>query len=348
MTNETLDTDAIGLSEPSQHAMPLIFISHDSRDADVAEAFEELISGASGGTLRVFRSSDRRGPSGIEYGAEWFNTIMERLNEASCVVALLTRNSLNRPWILYEAGVARGRHDARVFGVAIGIPIGEASTGPFLQFHNSSDDEDSLARVLVQLIKQAHPSANPPDASVRLNVRQFRERIRDAIGREPDESEQGGVDLATLGKLVEEVKLAVEALSETGQKGRSPSRRFNRFILDELLDRRGIGSRADGWLLFLSFTRDDFPWLYEPGMEFYRALKSRSPMAQRRAFNSLMGLLAQVSESHLLEMISDPREFEESYFLLRRLPDYLRRAFPLPEHSAASDASLEERGPGTT
>ena len=79
---------------------PLVFISHDSRDADLAEAFGNLLTDASGGILKSFRSSDRKGTAGIEYGQEWYRAIMQKLDDATDVVALLTTYSLNRPWIL--------------------------------------------------------------------------------------------------------------------------------------------------------------------------------------------------------------------------------------------------------
>ena len=50
---------------------PLIFISHDHRDAKLAEAFANLLTDASGGFLKSFRSSDRKGGAGIEFGREW-------------------------------------------------------------------------------------------------------------------------------------------------------------------------------------------------------------------------------------------------------------------------------------
>lgn len=39
----------------------LVFVSHDSRDADIAEAFANLLSDVSAGTLKSFRSSDKKG-----------------------------------------------------------------------------------------------------------------------------------------------------------------------------------------------------------------------------------------------------------------------------------------------
>ena len=62
---------------------PLVFISHDSRDADLAEAFGNLLTDASGGILKSFRSSDRKGTAGIEYGQEWYRAIMQKLDDAT-------------------------------------------------------------------------------------------------------------------------------------------------------------------------------------------------------------------------------------------------------------------------
>jgi hypothetical protein len=123
---------------------PLVFISHDSRDAELAEAFSKLLKNVSAGMLKSFRSSDKKGTEGIEFGDEWFKRVMSKINSASDVVCLLTERSLNRPWILYEAGVAKGKADTPVHGIAFGIPLNKVSTGPFYQFQNSDDSEDSL------------------------------------------------------------------------------------------------------------------------------------------------------------------------------------------------------------
>src|SRR5215210_3145772 len=116
---------------PSPTMASLIFISHDTRDAELAEAFSKLLSSVSAGVLKTFRSSDRKGSQGIEYGQEWYPELMRNLNLASDVVCLLTQRSLERPWILYEAGVAKGKLETQVIGIVLGIPLSRASTGPF-------------------------------------------------------------------------------------------------------------------------------------------------------------------------------------------------------------------------
>lgn len=66
--------------QPSNSANPLIFISHDSRDADLAEAFSKLLKSVSAGMIKTFRSSDKKAGDGIDFGEEWYKRIMDRLH----------------------------------------------------------------------------------------------------------------------------------------------------------------------------------------------------------------------------------------------------------------------------
>jgi hypothetical protein len=110
--------------------------------------------------LKSFRSSDKKGTQGIEYGLEWYPQIMGKLNTSSGVVCLLTERSLNRPWILYEAGVAKGRLETPVYGIALGITLSQANTGPFAQFQNCDDDNESLTTLVLQLLSRI-PNSEP-------------------------------------------------------------------------------------------------------------------------------------------------------------------------------------------
>src|SRR6266852_4686489 len=112
----------------SRTQSPLVFISHDTRHADLAEAFGNLLTDSSGGILKSFRSSDKKGTAGIEYGTEWYRAIMQKLDDATGVVALVTARSINRRWILYATGVAKRKFsgDERVFGLALGVTLEQA------------------------------------------------------------------------------------------------------------------------------------------------------------------------------------------------------------------------------
>jgi hypothetical protein len=172
------------LNEP-----PLVFISHDSRDAELAEAFARLLRTASSGMLKSFFSSDKKGRQGIEFGDEWYKIVMEKLALASDVVCLLTDRSLERPWLLYEAGVAKGKKNTPVHGVALGIPLIQASTGPFYQFQNSDDSPESLIKLVQQLCKRV-PGMEPDEAVVASQVHAFKSQIQNKLPSKPPAAEQ--------------------------------------------------------------------------------------------------------------------------------------------------------------
>jgi hypothetical protein len=327
---------------------PLVFISHDSRDADLAEAFGNLLTDASGGILKSFRSSDRKGTSGIEYGQEWYRAIMQKLDDATDVVALLTAQSLNRPWILYEAGVAKGKLYAAqsVLGLALGVTLDQAATGPFAQFQNSPDEEDAITSLVLQLIRR-NPQADPRDEAVRRQVKAFRETVATLLQkreservRHPARAEENSV-----AKLFEEMKVLVRSVpervvSELGPVHTKSSnrRRFHPMMFEEIFNHAAITNSPHDMslqvLILFSTVREDFPWLYEIGLQLYKALELQNSLAIERARRSLKRTLKLVRSEPLFREITGNSESEEALYLLfetipsldRFLAQYLRRA----------------------
>jgi len=285
-----------GAEPRSPGSTPLIFISHDTRDADLAESFAKLLSSVSAGVLKSFRSSDKTGTQGIEYGTEWYPKLMSQLGSASDVVCLLTPRSVDRPWILYEAGVAKGRLDTPVHGVALGIPISKASAGPFAQFQNCSDDEASLTKLVMQLVSRI-PGSEPDREAIQMQVATFKKRVEvilDSIGNAVATNEvKPTSDENTVAKLFEEVKVMFQdlplrldrQLSEGNDKSRRRRmRRLHPMMFEEMMHMGlGDGSDAIGLLMLSSLFRDDLPWMYELGVDAYRAVESGDPFAADKA-----------------------------------------------------------------
>src|SRR5713226_472947 len=138
----------------SGSSAPLVFISHDGRDAELAEAFSKLLKSVSAGMIKTFRSSDKKGTEGIDFGDEWYKRLMTKLQSTSDVVCLFTERSLDRPWILFEAGVAKGKLNTPVVGVALGVPLSRVNAGPFYQFQNMYDTEGDLTKLVNQLARR--------------------------------------------------------------------------------------------------------------------------------------------------------------------------------------------------
>jgi hypothetical protein len=331
-----------GLLEVSSslHSRPkaLVFISHDSRDGDLAEAFSNLLLDVSGGMLKSFRSSDKKGSSGIEFGEEWYTAIISQLGYATDVVALLSQRSIDRPWILYEAGMAKGKLDTTVIGVALGVPLDRVVTGPFGQFHNCADDEDSQTKLVMQLL-QRNPDASPREDTVRQQVRTFRKQVETILNSRGKMSAPPTpqTDDQSTAKLFEEVKAMVRELPDRiDERGRSLSKRgstkrmkrFHPMMFEELLFHPGLrkvkGGASTSWMIVISMLRDDFPWLYEPGMELYRALRTGHGRDIERSRRQLLDILNITSRGPLFHELMAPDD-KESFFFLRHLDDFVER-----------------------
>jgi len=250
--------------------------------------------------LKSFRSSDRKGTEGIEFGDEWYKTLMSKLEKASDVVCLLTERSLDRPWILYEAGVAKGKLGTPVHGVALGVPLSRVSVGPFYQFQNSDDSEESLRKLVLQICRRI-PSLEPDEGVVEGQVKAFKATVAEVLKsisnkKEPEKRE--AINEAAVAKILEEMKLMVRDLSLRSEKVAIESlerlrprggtlRRVHPMMLEELshmLSER-IGDPI-GILVLASLVRDDFPWLYELGLEAYRVAKRGNVEHTRRALET--------------------------------------------------------------
>jgi hypothetical protein len=339
---------------------PLVFISHDSRDADLAEAFGNLLTDASGGILKSFRSSDRKGTAGIEYGQEWYRAIMQKLDDATDVVALLTTHSVNRPWILYEAGVAKGKLSAndRVLGIALGVSLDEAATGPFAQFQNSPDEEGAITGLVLQLIRR-HPQAAPREEAVQLQVQAFRKAVAALLTNRRTEPPQQATraDETSAAKFFEEIKILVRDMSDrvSSELGADPrvrrlrgGRRFHPAMLEELihhpmfresLDRTGVPV-----LILFSMLRDDYPWLYELGLHLYHAIESGNAKATQRERKIIVSSIEMVLHrgGPFAEMLGG--RDEESMMLLHHIARSIDRLIPMPMRPVKGEAKSAEKG----
>jgi hypothetical protein len=311
---------------------PLVFISHDTRDAELAEEFSNLLKSASAGGLKSFRSSDKKGTQGIEYGLDWYPAIMDKIDEASDVVCLLTQRSVERPWILYEAGVAKGKLGKKVIGIAIGIQHSIAFTGPFAQFQNNEGSVESITKLVIDLVCNV-PGLDPERSYVGQLVEAFHKKATEIVSRqtEPATIVQETNDNIIVAKLFEEVKIMFESLPSRIENRIEPDnkrrrRKFHPMMMEDITHfSMKFGDSSVGFLMMLSFFKEDFPWLYEIGLDTYRGLKIAKSLAEKKKMIS--------NFERTFAMIEHPmiREFfgknEEMYMLNKELRHSMHRFF---------------------
>lgn len=320
----------------SKSPNPLVFISHDTRDGELAEAFSNLLKSVSAGVLKSFRTSDRKGNQGIEYGVEWYPEIIKNIQSASDVVCLLTKRSVDRPWILFEAGMAKGKLDTPILGVALGIELKDASSGPFAQFQNCGDDEDSLTKLVFQLVKRI-PNSEPDKDTIKFQVGKFKQSISAILEKldTPTKKEGGTKPSADVrdienssAKLFEEIKIMFQDLpSRIERVNSTESRKRRRRIHPSMLEQMIVITKNGklGIRIALSFYREKMPWVYDEGILLLNKIESsENPGTIKRHIHEFKELLI-VSTRHPMieEFLMDDKE---DFFLLMELPKLIFRS----------------------
>ncbi|MFJ5308116.1 TIR domain-containing protein [Streptomyces sp. NPDC088350] len=88
---------------------PKIFISHTHTDQAVADAVRDAIFDLFGReSVSVAYSTSRELGGGVRIGEDWFRWIGEQVHAATVTLVLLTPTSVQKPWVLWEAGAVYG------------------------------------------------------------------------------------------------------------------------------------------------------------------------------------------------------------------------------------------------
>jgi len=306
----------------------LVFISHDTRDAKLAEAFSTLLKSVSAGVLKSFRTSDRKGNQGIEYGVEWYPEIIKNIQNASDVVCLLTERSVDRPWILFEAGMAKGKLETPILGVALGISLTDVSSGPFAQFQNCGDDEESLTKLVFQLVDRI-PNSEPDEDTIKYQVGKFKEAISKILAEDNGEaSDRSKITVSSddaSAKLFEEIKVMFKDLPARIEGNIQPEyikrkkRRFHPMMIHDLMH-----SSKDpklGILIGLGMLRDGMPWLYDVGVDALRTIDSEADTKKKlHAAHEFQDLLKMSTRHPIMHEFMDSKE---DFMLFEELPRML-------------------------
>ena len=80
---------------------PVIFISHSSKDKELADKFKKILEGCFQFQIDVFASSN---PEAISVGRDWFDEIIQKIDKATVLLALVTPISVKSNWVWFEIG----------------------------------------------------------------------------------------------------------------------------------------------------------------------------------------------------------------------------------------------------
>jgi hypothetical protein len=130
-----------------------VFISHIGEERPVALRLQQLLESALSPKPPVFVSSDY---DSIKTGEEWYRAILDGLRRSQVVIILLSRQSVDRRWINFEAGFGLGQ-ESQVMPV-VWRNLTKGDVGPPLGLLHTRElaDNDECAALLRHLAALLH------------------------------------------------------------------------------------------------------------------------------------------------------------------------------------------------
>jgi hypothetical protein len=85
---------------------PMVFVSHVHEDADWAKPVQTWLNDNLNSALEFFNAAD---PWSLKPGDDWPTTVFRALRRSALMLSFMSPSSLDRRWLLFEAGAGCGR-----------------------------------------------------------------------------------------------------------------------------------------------------------------------------------------------------------------------------------------------
>ncbi|TFD96426.1 TIR domain-containing protein [Dysgonomonas capnocytophagoides] len=246
----------------------------------------------------------------IDKGARWSTDIAKELEDSTFGILCVTKENMEAPWLSFEAGALSKTMDSSfVSPFLFDIKRSEVK-GPILQFQSTIFQKEDIKKLLCTLNK-ACAEGSIPDG--RLNkafevwyptLEEELNKIKDVQEESDDEKDQNNA-ISHSSEILEEIldlsrnnqrllrnpdtkihesiedlknitKEQINRFDRSEMNIRRMSRRLKPMFIEELLHISLKESKNSyGFLIVLSFFKQDFPWIYDAGKELLDILKSK-------------------------------------------------------------------------
>jgi hypothetical protein len=245
--------------------------------------------------------------SDIEAGERWSVEIAKELEASNFGIICVTKENLNSPWILFEAGaLAKSMQDGKVIPLLLDIDFKEVS-GPLAQFQAKKAELPGVKELILSLNKSAKVPV--PDTQLDKLFGALWPQLESQIGALPKSgipakhARPQGEILEELVSSVRNVEVRFRELMDDEFPGRRRRRsRMHPMMMRDMAFHIGEGPRDPIQILIVaSLLREDFPWIYELALEAYRAIKSGKLEEARMAHGKFIEAIKMLRHGPFME-----------------------------------------------
>jgi TIR domain len=247
--------------------------------------------------------------SDINSGERWSNEIAKQLQETNFGILCVTKENLEAPWLLFEAGaLAKSMQDGRVIPLRLDVENSDI-TGPLQQFHSEKADSEGVKKLLTSLnASWTTPIADEVLQNVFDPMWAVLAKKIEAIPESEISHKKSRSQAEVLEDLVSNVRNMEMRLRDTMDDDPMLRRKFRRRMHPGMMMEltHFIGARRSDpihLLISASLFKDELPWLYELALETYRSFRSGNIDEAKRALDQYRKAVEALREGPFLDML---------------------------------------------
>lgn len=295
----------------------------------------------------------------IDKGARWSSDIAQELEDSTFGILCVTKENLSAPWLNFEAGALSKTMDkSLVCPFLFNVKRSEVE-GPVLQFQSTIFEKKDIKKLLQALNIASDPlglTEEKLNQAFDVWYPQLEEKLKkladskDVSETTQDESAGLGsyshifeeiLDLSRtnqkllrnpeglLEKNLESIKSQVTELQDMIKRSLHSrhgmkKRKFHPMMIEEFLHVPISRNNYIGVQMVLSLLKDDFPWLYDSGIELIQLFKSKASTAKKHdALDEYVQILEFTFRHPMMKEFYRPSE--DMWILGKDLPHLLMR-----------------------
>lgn len=248
----------------------------------------------------------------IDKGARWSTDIAKELEDSNFGILCVTKENLEAPWLSFEAGaLSKTMEKSFVTPFLFDIKRSEVK-GPILQFQSTIFEKEDIKK-MVKTLNKACGDVGIPENRLETCFNVWYTHLEKSLNDLTNEKAESKVEQETesatpSSEILEEIlelsrdnqrllkspdtKLydSIESLKDTleevsirnniAYEENKRNSKYSSMILDEIMHMNYVKS-SYGFLMILSLTKEDFPWIYDMGKELLDIIKSNTDIAEK-------------------------------------------------------------------
>jgi hypothetical protein len=265
--------------------------------------------------------------SDINSGERWSSVIATQLQETNFGILCVTKENLEAPWLLFEAGaLAKSMQEGRVIPLRLDVEPSEIA-GPLEQFHSEKADAEGVKKLLTSLNSSwTTPVADDVLQNVFDPMWAVLQKKIDAIPASESTHKKSRSHAEVLEDVVSTVRNMDIRLRDSIDDDPFIRRKFRRRMHPGMIMEltHFIGARRNDPIQLLvsaSLFKEELPWLYELALEAYRGFKSGDAIEAKRALGQYRKAVDALRDGPLMDMLGTDSKM--GYMMLRDALEFL-------------------------